>query len=90
MKVMQKQHALHIYGKHWAQRENSLGDRTEIQNDLDSQEYWFRYQYLFHSYLPRSILCQILAQFFFFVEFLPFRAYSMEGETNINQIITQK
>lgn len=53
--------AFQIYGRHWAERENRLDERTEIQNDLDSQENWFRHQYLFHQYLPSPTLCQILA-----------------------------
>lgn len=35
--------AFQIYGRHWAERENRLDERTEIQNDLDSQENWFRH-----------------------------------------------
>ena len=46
--------AFQIYARHWGERQNRLDDRTEIHNDLGSQENWFRHQYLFHEYLPRS------------------------------------
>lgn len=48
------EHTFQIYGRPWAERENRLDDRFEIQHDFDSQEKWFRQQYLFHKYLPRS------------------------------------
>lgn len=54
MSCRNSEHTLHIYGKYLAERENRLGDKTEIQNDLDSQKNWFKHQYLFHKYLLRS------------------------------------
>lgn len=54
MSCEHSEHAFQTYGRHWAERESRLDDSTEIQNDLDSQENWFRHQYLFPKYLSRS------------------------------------
>lgn len=37
MSCRNSEHALHIYGTHLAERENRLGDKTDIQNDFDRQ-----------------------------------------------------